>query len=209
MTLAETIATGALAVGCTLDDAQCAKLAHYTALVFKWQRISNLTGVSDAQEFATRHVPDCLAVLPYLRGSRLADIGSGAGLPGMVLACVRDDLEVFLIEPRAKRARFLETVRLELGLARVVVVPSRAEHWQPLTPPTTLIARAVGEIPRVLAAIAHLAVEGQRFIAMCGHAPDAAAVAPYSFSAFRVVPLTVPGWRVRHLAVLDRARDSL
>ncbi len=207
MALTDDIEVSARGVGIALSHLQSTKLACYTELVFKWQRLTNLIGVREPDEFVARHLADCLTVLPYLQGPRVADIGSGAGLPGIVVACVREDLEVFLLEPREKRARFLEVARIELALPHVQVICARAEDWRPALTLTTLMARAVTNIPRLLDAVAHLAVQGQRVIAMCGEAPAPTVVAAPR-DVLNVVPLAVPGWRTRHLAIIDRAQGQ-
>jgi len=201
--LAEAIREAGVQVSVPLSGAQIACLAHYVELVFKWNRVSNLIGVRDVGEFVTRHLSDCLSVLPYVHGATLADVGSGAGLPGLVLACVRPDLGVFLIEPRAKRARFLEHARLTLALNNVEVVGARIEDWAPTQAIASVICRAFGSVPDFVLATRALQVPGCRLLAMKGQVPTAelAGIDDEKFAS-RVHQLQVPGWQARHLVEL-------
>ena len=193
-----------LRVHIELPVEQAELLARYVDLVFKWNRISNLTGVETPHEFITRHLTDCLAVVPFIRGTRLADIGSGAGLPGLVIACVRPEFEIDLLEPRGKRARFLRQVQIDLGLANVHVSESRVEAWRPTLPPDTLVCRALTSLHDFVALTRKLQAEGTRLLAMKGQNPAAEIAAlDASHLAIRAERLSVPGWDTRYLVILD------
>lgn len=198
---------GARAVGVALTPPQAALLAAYVALVFKWQRVQNLTAARSAGDFAGRHVADCLALMPFLRGPRVVDAGSGNGLPGVVLAIACPALELHLVEARQKRARFLEQVRIELALPNLAVHCARLDAWMPPAPPDTIVSRAYGSLARFLADTRRLQHPGCRLVAMKGQAPDAevAALGPLA-GACAVERIAVPGWSARHLVVVDCAR---
>lgn len=204
--LAAVLDAAAAAQGLRLDDAARARLVAYVALVRKWGRIANLTGDTTPAVFAREQVADCLAVVPHAGHGRLLDIGSGNGLPGIVLAIAHPDLEVTLLEPRAKRARFLTQARIELELPNVTVVEARVEDHHPALPYDTLIARAVAALPTLVAAARHLLHPGARLLAMKGQvAPSDLALPEVTPAAVESHRLVVPGYAARHLVVVHGA----
>ena len=189
-------------LGVSLAPESVATLAQYVGLVFRWQRIANLTGAADPETFIREHLADCLSVLPFIGEGALADIGSGAGLPGLIVAILRPDIPVTLVEPRGKRARFLEQARIDLRLANVTVQGGRVEAWTPTAPIDSLICRAFSSLPDFLAATRHLQRPGLRLLAMKGELPAAelAEVDTGRYAA-ETHALTVPGWSRRHLVI--------
>jgi 16S rRNA (guanine527-N7)-methyltransferase len=207
MTPETLIRDGARALGQTLEPARLHLLARYCELVIKWNRVANLTGARRATDFARKFVVDALAVRPHVEGAQVVDLGSGAGLPGMVLAIVMPDTHFHLVEPRARRARFLEQARIELGLSNVAVHCVRIEDWQPAVPIDAIICQAVGSLAFMLEATAHLHGRRARILALKGLAPDAelAELGPAA-EACGTIRLEVPGWAARHLVCIDCAR---
>ncbi len=192
--------------GVSLDGRRCSELAAYARLVMKWQRIVNLTGASSAEQFVREHVADCLAVAPFIDAGRVLDVGSGAGLPGVVLALARPDLEITLLEPRARRARFLTQARIELALSNVEVVCARLESYQPQRPFNTIITRAFGSLAAFIDAAAALRGAGTRLLAMKA-APAVAEVVAAEALAGRahIETLNVPGYSDRTLVIFGAA----
>lgn len=194
------LAAGATAVGVPLDADQVARLVAYVVLVERWQHVTNLTGATDARRFAAEHVVDSLAVAPHLGDGHLVDVGSGAGLPGVVLAIACPRARLTLVEPRARRARFLTQARIELGLANVTVFNERVEALHLSVPCDAVVSRALGSLADFLAAVAHLVGPATRVVAMKGAIDDAElAAAERCGGAATVVPLAVPGFAARHL----------
>lgn len=120
-----------------------AALGAFLELLERWNRVYNLTAVRDPDEIVARHFVESLALRPLLRGERIADVGTGAGFPGMPLAIAAPERSFTLIDSRAKRIRFLRHVVAELGLRNVELVQGRAEHLRPERPFATVLARAV------------------------------------------------------------------
>ncbi len=204
--LATLLDAAAAAQGLSLDERARERLVAYVALVRKWGRIANLTGDTTPAVFTREQVADCLAVVPYAGRGRLLDIGSGNGLPGIVLAIAQPELEVTLLEPRAKRARFLTQARIELELANVAVVEGRVEDHHPTQSYDTLIARAVAALPALLTAARHLLHPEARLLAMKGHlAPSELALPGVAPTAVETHRLVVPGYAERHLVVVHGA----
>lgn len=172
-------------------DAQ-AKLLAYLDLLAKWNRTYNLTAVRDPDEMVSRHLLDSLAVLPYLHGKTLADVGSGAGLPGIPLAIARPAMRVTLIESNGKKARFQREAVRSLSLDNVTVVQARVQ--EAAGPFAAVTARAFASLADMLAWGGHLLADDGRWLALKGHAdPAEIAAIPGEFRVLGVHPLAVPG----------------
>jgi 16S rRNA (guanine527-N7)-methyltransferase len=145
---------GAAMVGAAIDDRLVAAIGRYLDLLVFWNRKVNLTSIREPPEIIDRHFVDSLSLLPFSPGTArsLADLGSGGGFPGAVLALARPDLAVDLVESIHKKAAFLETLRRELPLPNVRVHTLRAETWAAnlTTPPDVLVSRAVWDLPEWL-----------------------------------------------------------
>jgi 16S rRNA (guanine527-N7)-methyltransferase len=196
---------GIVALGLSLPPGAEEKLAAYLALLAKWNRIYNLTAIRDTERMVTHHLLDCLSVLPYLADlTSLADVGSGGGLPGLVMAICRPDLRVISIEPNQKKAAFQQQVRIELDLKNVDVHCSRVETADVIC--DAAISRAFAELADFVALAGHLA---PRLFAMKGVRP-AAEIARLSQTqrTWRVVAepaLKIPGLNAeRHLLILEK-----
>ena len=142
--------------GLDVRPTEARKLAEYLLLLERWNRVHNLTGLTAADEMVERHLVESLALRPFLRGKRIADVGSGAGLPGIPLAVVEVDKSFTLIESRSKRASFLNHVQGALALTNVSVEHGRAEDLRGTAPFDTVLARAVAPLPELLELTAHL-----------------------------------------------------
>jgi 16S rRNA (guanine527-N7)-methyltransferase len=143
-----------------LPEAQVDSLARFLELLIRWNRVYNLTGIRDLDELVDRHLVESLALRPLLRGTRIADVGTGAGLPGLPLAITEPERSFTLIESRAKRVRFLRQAILELELDNAVVAHGRAEHLRPERPFATVLARAVAPPAELLAICKNLTAPG-------------------------------------------------
>lgn len=145
--------------GVAVSDGEAAKLAEYLALLLRWNKVYNLTGISDEDELIQRYLVESLAFRPYLKGSRVVDVGSGAGLPGVPLAITTPAVEMTLVESRGKRARFLRHVQGSLRLANVRVEQARVEDLTVDQCFDTVLARAVAPPPELLELTRHLLVD--------------------------------------------------
>jgi 16S rRNA (guanine527-N7)-methyltransferase len=144
------------AAGIAASAEELRLLAEYLNLLVKWNRVYNLTGTRGADELVGRHLVESLALAPLLRGSRIADVGTGAGLPGIPLAIVRPDARLVLVESRAKRVRFLRHVVGTLRLANTEVRHARVEDLRGEKPFDTVLARAVAPPAELIELTAHL-----------------------------------------------------
>jgi len=150
------------------------RLLDYMKLLVKWNRTYNLTAIRDPLAMVAHHLLDSLAVVPHLplaANARLADAGSGAGLPGIPLAIARPDWRVTLAEASQKKAAFLRQAAIELGLANVEVHEGRVEAWRPQPLFDAVISRAFAALADFVAACRHLLAPTGVLAAMTGKAP--------------------------------------
>jgi 16S rRNA (guanine527-N7)-methyltransferase len=146
--------------GVARDAASTAALTLYLNLVSRWNRVHNLTGTRGSRELIERHLVESLALQPLLVGERVADVGSGAGFPGVPLAICEPRRRFTLIESRAKRATFLRHVVATLELRNVVVAKTRAEDLPEQPPFDTVLARAVTRPAKLLEIVRPLIAGG-------------------------------------------------
>jgi 16S rRNA (guanine527-N7)-methyltransferase len=168
----------------------------------------NLTAIRDRSGMLRKHVLDSLTLQPYLRGSRVADIGTGAGFPGLPLAIVNPRRHFTLVEATGKKARFVERTALLLGCDNVQVEHARAESYRPFELFDTVVARALSSLADFAAYAGHLCAPDGRLLAMKGKRPDEEISAmPKSFRVLAVHRLKVPGLDdERHLVELSPVR---
>jgi 16S rRNA (guanine527-N7)-methyltransferase len=149
MTSAATVITGQeigrrlAAAGLPVSESHATQLAQFVELLLRWNRVHNLTGIRGVDEILDRHLVESLALRAHLHGERIADVGSGGGLPGMPLAITEPTRRFTLIESRSKRCAFLRHVAAELGLGNTSVAHGRAEHLHLDQPFDTVLTRAV------------------------------------------------------------------
>ncbi len=164
---------GLAALGLPLSAAQVEMLLAYVALLARWNAAYNLTAVRDPAEMVPRHLLDSLAIRPWVRGPRLLDVGTGPGLPGIPLAIADPDLQVVLLDANGKKVRFCRQAVVELGLGNVEVVQARVEAYRPAAAFATVTARAVADLPSLLAVVSHLVGPDSTLLAMKGTLPAA------------------------------------
>ncbi len=172
------------------------QLLHYLALLDKWNRVYNLTAIRDPLGMVSHHLLDSLAVLPHLpldQAARIADAGSGAGLPGIPLALVKPQWQIALIEANQKKAAFLRQAKIELELNNVEVHEGRVEAWRPASRFALVISRAFTRLADFVATCRHLVRPGGMLAAMKGKHPQAElAQLPADVHCKAVIALEVP-----------------
>ena len=183
----------------------CQAYLDYMTLLDQWNRAYNLTAVRGVDNMLTHHVLDSIALLPYINGTDCLDVGSGAGLPGLILALARPQHSWCLLDSNSKKVRFLKQAVLELKIGNVRVVHTRIEDFHPQSRFTTIVSRALRPAPAFYAQVVPFLREKGRVIVMKGTRPEpelqglAEAGIP-----FDVVELKVPGLhKQRHLVVMD------
>jgi 16S rRNA (guanine527-N7)-methyltransferase len=204
----EMLVSGARDLGIELDPVRAETLLELVDELEQGNAQFNLTAIRDRPGMLRKHVLDSLSLQPYLRGERLADVGTGAGFPGLVLALVNPQRRFTLIEATGKKARFVEQTAQRLGCDNVLVVNSRAESYRPFELFDTVVARALSSLADFVAYAGHLCAPGGRLLAMKGKRPDDEISAlPRTFRVLAVHRLSVPGLPdERHLVELIPAQ---
>ncbi|WP_333679684.1 16S rRNA (guanine(527)-N(7))-methyltransferase RsmG [Dyella sp.] len=198
---------GIAALGFTLPGQAVPRLLDYLALLERWNATYNLTAIRQPAEMVTRHLLDSLAILPYVQGDTLADLGTGPGLPGIPLAIAAPGRQVLLVDSNGKKVRFLREAIRSLKLEGVRALQSRVEdvegHFDCIT------ARAFASLADMLAWGGHLLTPGGVWLAMKGKTPEEEfAGVPSVFAVRGIHALAVPGLGAaeRHLVVLQHAK---
>ena len=205
---------GADALGLTLSDAAQRQLLAYLAMIERWNNAYNLTAVRDPSAMLTHHLLDSLSVVPSLRRhlgpcgdssavgagasasdepARILDVGSGAGLPGVVLAIVEPQWSVTCVDAVGKKAVFVRQVAVELGLPNLRALHARIEQVSDESGFDVVTSRAFASLVDFASWTSHLLKPYGRWVAMKGRAPDEErAGLPPDVNVFHVEPLTVP-----------------
>lgn len=201
------LALGAAALGLDLDAGQRDRLDRYLALLEKWNRVYNLTAIRERERMVTHHLLDSLAIAAYVRGLRVLDVGSGAGLPGIVLAIARPELRLTLLDANRKKAAFMQQAIAELALPNAEVVVARVEAWDTALRYDTIVSRAFAELADLVTGAVRLLAPGGVIAAMKGVHPHAEIERlPDGVRVARVIRLEVPGLDAeRHLVLVERA----
>lgn len=196
--------TGLEKMGLDLPASVALRLIDYLELMLKWNRAFNLTAVREPAEMVSKHLLDSMAVLPFVGQGRVADVGSGAGLPGIPLALACPQLEFVLIDSNGKKTRFLNQARMVLQLDNVQIVNQRVEDYRPELYFDAVIARAYADTRNILASTAHLQQPGTRILVMQGKRDENIDVPGYCLK--QVHSLNVYGLDAqRHLLEIIRA----
>jgi 16S rRNA (guanine527-N7)-methyltransferase len=202
----ELLATGAREIGLSLDAARIESLLALVDQLEAGNAQFNLTAIRDRPGMLRKHILDSLTLQPYLRGQRCADVGTGAGFPGLPLAIAEPTRRFTLIEATGKKARFVQQAADALGLKNTQVAHSRAENYRPFELFDTVAARALSSLADFVAYAGHLLAPDGRLLAMKGKRPDEElGSVPKSFRVLAVHALRVPGLAdQRHLVELAR-----
>ncbi len=201
--------SGVQALGLVLSDTQIQRLLDYAALIQKWNKVYNLTALRDPADMLTHHLLDSLtAIAPLTRHTqgqplRVLDVGSGGGLPGVVLAICMPELNVTCVDTVAKKAAFVQQVAVSLKLPNLRGLHARVES---LTEPYQVIcSRAFASLPDFVTWSRSALAEGGVWMAMKGkHPQDEINALPQDVKVFHVEPLAVPGLDVERCMVWMR-----
>lgn len=193
---------GLESIGLDLSARQLAALDGYLSLLAKWNQTYNLTAVRETDRMVSYHLLDSLTLVPQLQGgTRLLDVGSGGGMPGIPAAIARPDLQVVLLDANHKKTTFLRQAAIELKLPNVEVVSERVELYRPEQKFDRITSRAFAELAEFVKLTRHLLAKDGQFVAMKGVYPyEEIALLPADITVSEVVPVSVPGLEAeRHL----------
>ncbi|MFA6120550.1 MAG: 16S rRNA (guanine(527)-N(7))-methyltransferase RsmG [Sideroxydans sp.] len=209
MTEADILRKGALEMRLDLGDKTQAQLLAYVELLFKWNKVYNLTAIRDKNEMVSHHLLDSLAVVPHLWSGHWLDVGCGGGMPGLVLAIVKPEWRFTLLDSNTKKTGFVQQAVIELGLKNVSVHSGRVEDWQPGYKFDGIISRAFAELGDFLAVSKHLIAPDGRWAAMKGQPESELAGVAKGFEVERIVSLKVPGLEAaRSLVIAKVSREQ-
>ena len=207
--LAAGLSAGILALGLDLSADRQKLLLDYVALIQKWNKVYNLTALRDPADMLTHHLLDSLtAVAPLTRHTqgqavRVLDVGSGGGLPGVVLAICMPELNVTCVDTVAKKAAFVQQVAVSLRLPNLRGLHARVESL--VEPYQVICSRAFASLPDFVTWSRSALAEGGVWMAMKGkHPQDEIDALPADVKVFHVEPLTVPGLDVERCMVWMR-----
>ena len=191
-------------IGISLSDTQISQLIGYVDLMEKWNRAFNLTAVRRRPELFSRHIVESLAVTPFFGGDKCADIGTGAGLPGVPLAIADPRKTFVLLDSNGKKTRFLLEVKRVLGLSNIEVETTRVEKWQPAQRVDTVITRAFADLSTTIERIGHILHDSGILFAMkTESAAEEAGSLPLGFELVAQQDVAVPGrdWPFQLLSI--------
>lgn len=201
------LATGCIELSLALPAHKQQLLLDYVSELIRWNRAYNLTAVRDPARAVTLHLLDSLSVAPFLHGDRVLDVGSGAGLPGLVLAVAEPRRHFVLLDSNGKKAAFMRHAVRTLALDNVEVVQARAESYDAVPAFDSVVSRAFASVAEMIRLCGHLCAPNGRLLAMKGQFPtQELTCVPATFRLLESRRLRVPGLDAqRHLLIFARA----
>jgi len=184
------LVSGLKSLNLPLAEDKVEQLLGFIKLIEKWNKAYNLTAIRDREAMVRLHLLDSLAIVPFIEGKRVIDIGTGAGLPGIPLAIYLPEIEFTLLDSNAKKTRFVQQAILELKLKNVSVCHNRVEHYHPEKSFDTVITRAFASLSDIVELTAHLLSKDGVLLAMKGQLSD---VPKLEAAKTTLIPVNVPG----------------
>ncbi|MEY4358267.1 MAG: hypothetical protein RL469_1593 [Pseudomonadota bacterium] len=205
-----TLAQGATALGLQVELSAIERALRLLDELERWSRAYNLTAIDARSEMLTHHLLDSWSVAKFLHGTRIIDVGTGAGFPGLPLAILAPDKEFTLLDSNGKKVRFVAHAARTLGLRNVVAIHARVEEHVPAAPFDTVLTRAFAPLPELLRKVAGSCGVDTRVLAMKGRRTETAREGlPAGWRIDSDQPLSIPGLaEERHLLVLRRTPDG-
>lgn len=159
---------GAELMDIALTEFQIQQLLSYHSLISKWNKVYNLSAIRDPLESIKKHFLDSLSIISFIKDELLLDVGSGAGLPGIVIAIMKPKTKVFVIDSVGKKCRFMQTAKTELSLTNLTVINSRVEDFVPKEPFSQITSRAFADTNETINKTQHLVSSDGRYLLMKG-----------------------------------------
>ena len=182
---------GSRHMGLNLSDQMNDQLMAYLNLVEKWNRVYNLTAIRDRDEMIKLHFLDSLSILNHVNVKNLLDVGSGAGFPGVVLAIVKPEMKVTVMDSVNKKTTFMQQVKSELSLTNLNVVNGRVEEYQPAILFDAVTSRAFSNLKNMISLTQHILQKNGMWLAMKSKDVKEELEA-FEKNQYTMVPLDVP-----------------
>lgn len=196
-------------MGVPFSQHQFSQWLDYLALLHKWNQKMNLTAIRTIKEMIPRHLGESFSLIEYLWGDRLIDVGCGAGIPGIPLAILAPEKQVFLLDSNHKKQIFVSQVAKTLGLDNVTCVHSGVEEYQPSEKFSTILTRAFKPLAQMLSMTQHLVAPNGKFLAMVGKAPAEGFSLDQPYELEQAILMRVPNTQVeRHLVIIKKMETS-
>lgn len=207
MSAQQVLLQGIAQLGLVIDEDKRQKLLAYVQMISKWNKVHNLTAIRDEVSMMTLHILDSLVTLPLIQqDEHILDVGSGAGLPGIVIAICKPDVQVTVIDASQKKASFMRQVKAELDLQNLTVLAGRVEQQMIATPFDSIISRAFSDLKTFISLTQELLKKQGRWLAMKGQVPQEeidALTAAMGITIDAIIPLQVPGLDAeRHILII-------
>jgi len=184
------LVSGLESLNLSITEDKVEQLLGFIKLLEKWNKAYNLTAIRDKEAMVRLHLLDSLAIVPFIEGKRVIDIGTGAGLPGIPLAIYLPNIEFVLLDSNAKKTRFVQQAIIDLKLGNVSVCHNRVEQYHPEKGFDTAITRAFASLSDIVQLTAHLLNKDSVLLAMKGQVPD---VPELESAITTLIPVNVPG----------------
>tara|TARA_B110000967_G_scaffold74282_1_gene76802 strand:+ start:6006 stop:6617 length:612 start_codon:yes stop_codon:yes gene_type:complete len=162
------LSDGAESMNIALSEYQVEQLLKFHSLIIKWNKVYNLSAIRDPIESIKKHFLDSLSILSFIRPELLLDVGSGAGLPGIIIAIMKPNTSVFVIDSVGKKCRFMQTVKTELSLNNLSVINSRVESYDYHKTFPQIVSRAFSNVADTIEKTKHLISSDGRYLLMKG-----------------------------------------
>ena len=159
---------GAELMSIPISESQVQQLLSYHSLILKWNKVYNLSAIRDPLESIKKHFLDSLSILNFIKPGLLLDVGSGAGIPGIVIAIMKPKTKVFVIDSIGKKCRFMQTVKTELSLENLIVINSRVESFESEESFSQITTRAFADVSKTIELTKHLVSNKGRYLLMKG-----------------------------------------
>lgn len=203
MSLVQRLVRDAKSMGVELTEPDAARLEQLLDELERWNRTYNLTAITTREDMVTHHLLDSLAVNPELQGTTIADVGTGAGFPGLPLAVLNPGRRFTLIDSAGKKIRFVSHAAHALGLTNVEGLHARVESLRPEKPFDTVVTRAFAPLPEMLEKVAPLCGPATQVLAMKGKWPrEEIAGLPLGWRVVRSRDLAIPGLKESRCAIV-------
>ncbi len=164
----QVLCEGAELMQINLSDKQISQLLSYLTLLLKWNRTYNLSAIRDPIESVKKHLLDSLSIISHLKPGRLLDVGSGAGLPGIVVSIMAPEIEVSVLDSVGKKCRFMQVVKTELELDNLMIINSRVESFEKNKYYNQITSRAFAGVNKTIQLTEHLLADNGIYLLMKG-----------------------------------------